>query len=73
MEINWKTMWYLTFISLGLAAFFAVCSGMSTLLPYIMLSQIFWTLGGVLFVCLFVIRFDDVRDTLNDVYDVLDD
>ena len=56
-----KNWWRLTFICIGLSFFFGMCAdGSKGQAPYPALFQFFGVAGGVLFVIMCVIRFEDV-------------
>lgn len=56
MTVKYENGWKLSFILLGLSFFFGA------MLKYTLLSELLLAFGGSLFVVMFVIRFDDVKE-----------
>lgn len=56
MTMKYENGWKLSFILLGLSFFFGA------MLKYTILAELLLALGGSLFVIMFVVRFDDVKE-----------
>jgi hypothetical protein len=59
VKINWKNCWRLAFILLFLAGFFEMIMDMEQT------ARVLFCIGGPLFIILFVIRIDDVREFMD--------